>query len=199
MRRIIQNRKTWFWIALIGAIIVLDVIIFTPGIKQNNQEKANALNKNLEQYIPIYGGVTTRSLFSLRSDYYYEVELKYTADSTPTPRNLSDADFMGYYIPGKTQVIIKCKIDDPIYYPDGIFEETAAEFNLTLGTKTLMLQGKGSLKGYEIRITLDVRQIDLDIKIEEEGLLWNTYSPSKAYFLNLDAKRVKIVKVYKKM
>lgn len=196
MRRIIQNKKTWYWLSLITLIIVLDLVIFTPALKQDINNNTLQLNKNLDNNIPVYGGITSRSLFSLRSDYYYQLEIVDSADLMPIPKNVSNAKFMGYYIPAKTQVSIKLKIDDPVYYPDGKVQKEVAKFTLAPGTKTLMLKGEGSLSRNEIRITVDVKQIDLDVKVKEEGLLWNSYEPTPVYFVNLDVKRIRVVEVY---
>lgn len=175
----------------LALLLILDFWVLAPQFRKMTLERSNRLNLAMTNYMPIYSASSTQSLFSLRSDYFYKIELKGDYKFDLEPRNIGEQKFVGYSS-STTKLVIKCIADDPLYFSESS-EELLVEWDLKPGKFEKTIPGKGMLKGKWIRITLEVKIQDMPIKITEPGLLWNSYEQTPVYFVTLKARRLRAV------
>jgi hypothetical protein len=90
VKQIIKSKKTWRWLGVISAFLFLDLMIIGPTLKVNTQGKVERINQLIDRYTPIYTGSKGRSLYSLRSGYFYKLELEDDISISPHPRDVSE-------------------------------------------------------------------------------------------------------------
>lgn len=194
MNQVPKSRKKWIWGSIIVLIIFVDLIIFGPSLAEKKDSYVADLNGMIALHVPIYGETISKSIFSLRSTYFYEVKLVDGLKTNLHPRNIGKTKFLGFSVPEKTKLKVTVYAEDP-GYKEGKFLQDVASFDLIPGLQTVTIKGEGDLSSHQLRIDLDIQESNLDIRVKEKGWLWDTYEAAEAYLVKLNVTKIRVIEV----
>jgi len=188
-----RKKKFWLVFGIVVLFLVVDVVVLSPQVLKSAKLNQEKLNWNIDNFTPVYSSTTQKSFPSLRSGYFYTIELVNQAKIKPVPKDVSKDKFLGYSKDG-TRLRVVAQVEDP-KRKEGVFQEEVGNWPLQLGTIKKTIPGSGDLKKYQMELELKIQERVMDVKLEKVGLLWNTYKPASVYYITMEVKKVRVINV----